>query len=401
MKTLFLICCLVSFSGIGQTLNRQLYTNYFKRLYTYEPSMIRENKIESLEVISTHKTGDSIISQEIKEKASFRKDGRPIQLITWDEYHRESMITNYSYDSLGNLVEYRCWVPKYSQHDENKELEQVFFHYEAERLTKVFSYSMKNGDNYSTLNYCDTLSYDPKQTKVSILRGNATGSKILFTSTPQFIYPVFATGNKQFTSTEKDLASKPVDKEMCWQKSCIYSNSVMKEIQRLTGRTCLNEVIVNGCLSLRALHFSKAEVEKPKQPSQLIDDQSNVDYFYIDTLEQKLVIQSSNTFSQPTSLEDMITSTTSTQQYDYSLRLLQVDEVRNCSRGQREHSNNSSQTFYTYFDFGLLKRKLKFQYWNNNAYNQIEIIKNESEQEPSKVNPAMIYEEKVEIKTWN
>jgi hypothetical protein len=184
MKGSIFIFCLVVFNGWSQTLSRQLYEHYFKGLYKYEPAMVRENNISSLEVFASEMLGDEVIYQGKKEWVDFRKDGRPIQQITWDVYHRDSIITDFSYDSLGNLVEFRQWIPKRSNMDPLRELEHAFFQYEVGYLIKVFSYSMKNGDNYSTLNYCDSLNYSADKQKVSILHGNANGTKVIFQKTP-------------------------------------------------------------------------------------------------------------------------------------------------------------------------------------------------------------------------
>lgn len=383
-----LLFCLTAFAGFSQTTDRYLYEYYFKQLYRYEPAMMRENKIDSLEVVSFQKRGDEETDQGRKEQLSFREDGRPIRQINRADYGKDSTVSDYSYDRLGNLVEFRRWIPKHISYQEDRVLERQFYQYENNQLVKVFSYAMVDGNNYLTLRFCDSLSYSQDLQKVTIMHGNADGSKVIFNKTPKFSYPFKAQNNTIFTATEKNRSDKPVDKESSWSVSCTYPNPELKEIQSRIKTSCLNPVFI------QAFQGSGARLTYNRK---VFDEKSTS--CFIDTLEQRLFVKSDMYFRLPTSLEDRETKTLSTDRYNFQMQLLISESVRESSRGQREHSRDSSQTFYFYFDFGLLQRKLQYHYpssvhreilYTDQTINTVfEELKNE---------PVVIFEDKVIIK---
>lgn len=387
-----LLFCLTAFAGFSQTTDRYLYEYYFKRLYTYEPAMMRENKIDSLEVVSFEKRGDEVTYRGRKEQISFRQDGRPIRQINRADYGKDSTVSDYSYDRLGNLVEFRRWIPKRISYQEDRVLERQFYQYESNQLVKVFSYAMVDGNNYLTLRFCDSLSYSPDLQKVTIIHGNADGSKVIFNKTPKFSYPFKAQNNTIFTATEKNRSDKPVDKESYWSVSCTYSNPELKEIQSRMKTTCLNPSVVQSFYMLQSKKALKITYDRAAFGL-------SADAFFIDTLEQRLFVKSEHHFRQPTSLEDRVAHTHSTDRYNFQMQLLITESIRESSRGQREHSRDSSQTFYFYFDFGLLQRKLQYiypssvhreiLYTDQTVFTVFEELKNE---------PVVIFEDKVIIK---
>lgn len=392
MKSTILLFCLVVFTGFGQTINRQLYERYFKQLYTYEPAMVRENNIDSLEVFYSKKWGDETWLQGKKESISFREDGRPIQRITWEIYDRDSVMEHYRYDSLGNLVEYRQWIPKGINEREDKVLRNQFYQYRDNLLINVFCYSMINGNNYLTLRFCDSLSYSADFQKITITHGGADGSEVIFNKIPQFSYPVKARNNTVFIATEKARPDKPVDKEIFWSAPCNYSVPELKEIQSRMKTPCLNPLVVQSFYMLQSKKDLKVTYDRAVLGL-------SVNAFFIDTLEQRLFVKNSRYSRQPTSLEDRETRTISTDRYNFQMQLLISESIEERSRGKREYSVDSSQTIYTYFNFGLLQRKLEYIYSGEKhrevvpAYGLIKsgefVFKNE---------PAAIFEEKVVIK---
>lgn len=358
--------------------------------------MIRENNINSLEVFASEKQGDEVTYQGKKEWVDFRKDGQPIQQITWDVYHRDSIITDYSYDSLGNLIEYFHWIPKRSRYEELKVLEQVFFQYEAGKLIKVLSYSMKNGDNYSTLNYCDSLSYSLDKQKVRILHGNANGTNVVYQKNPRFIYPFNTKIQIDLVATEQEQLDKPIDNEDSWSTPCNFINPDLKKIQSRIKNKCLNRGIITS--------YGFERISTPKVTFERSVFDSLTEVFFVDTLNQWLFIKSNSFFSQPTSLEDRITHTRSIDRYNFQMQLLISESIRETSRGQREYSHDNSQTFYTYFEFGLLRRKLEYHYPNYLPRGFVQVHsdqKNESDQPVFETEPILILEEKTVIKKWD
>ena len=365
-------------------LNRILYEQYFKSLYHYEPSIIRENNIAYLEVKSNRKIGDSLVFSRINQKASFREDGRPIHVVEWNEYPQDSMFKDYSYDSLGNLIEYRYWFPKEGIYGKKEigEISHLIFHYTDNLLTKVFGYSNSNGSNNSTLYLYDTLSYNLIEQKVSIFHGNA--NKII-----------------HYAFNEKESINKSTDKESIWETDCVYYNPALNELQRLTGKQCFNRDIINlfNGVSLGPLGFEPITKIQAMTFDTLNFFKDN-NAVFVDTLNQKIYIKQNFTTMQPTSLEDRITNTQSIQTYDYLLRLIQTESVRESSRGQREYSKDSSQTFYTYFNFGILQRKLEFHYIKTKYHTNLHITTSGKPELGEKEYFEFINEEETTIKTW-
>jgi hypothetical protein len=360
-----LFCC-ISYLGISKTNESEkqldkanpevqnfLYETYFKRLYKYEPSLIRENKIEILKIKMNRNTPGVDSISKLKQKVTFRKDGRPKQMVEWHEYYATPTIIDYSYDSLGNLVEYRHWTSvgyPSGTGKADREVERIFFNYHQNQLTNVFNYAQRNDNKYLTLNYCDSLSYHLENSKVKIIKGNGNHVNTRYKSKPSFIYPINKYGVKEFIASQSKV------------KECLYTNKTLRILQNITKLECLPKDIANFC---------KGELLWKMEPTndtlEVIFDRSSLssqkNTVYIDTVGREIFVKSHFSMSEPTSLENRITSTFTTQIYDYALVLRQTNEISESSRGIREYSKDSSQTYFTYFDFGLMQGKEQIHYY--------------------------------------
>lgn len=393
---------------LNQPLNRFLYERYFRNLYKYEPYLIRENRIAYLEVRRTEKIGDSVIFSKVTEKVFFRKDGRPSQVITgWDDNYQDSACTDYSYDSLGNLVEYRQWYRnKYNKETEVVK-EHLVFQYMNEQLTKVFRYSTSNGSGYLSLNFCDSLSYDLNEHRLSIVPCTPPWPVIVYGQKPQFNYTVDPNTISTYNFIEAENIDKPVDDENVWRKTdCVYYDPVLLELQSLTGKKCLNQDIVNACNGVCSgisglstfYHFEQTnELPKLTFNSAIFYKKENV--IFVDTVVQFIYVKQKFTTVKPTSLEDLVTTTSLIQLYDYSMRLMHVESVREHGRGP-EHGKDSTETFYTFYSSGLMQKKVEVHYYKNQYTITYGQSSGESSVQSMDYSPGMIYEEEIEIKTW-
>ncbi|MFT7612591.1 MAG: hypothetical protein ACI9J3_001554 [Parvicellaceae bacterium] len=372
-----LFCC-ISYLGISKTNESEkqldkanpevqnfLYETYFKRLYKYEPSLIRENKIEILKITMNRNTPGVEDTSNLKQKVTFRKDGRPKQMVEWHEYYATPTIIDYSYDSLGNLVEYRHWTSvgyPSGTGKADREVERIFFNYHQNQLTNVFNYSQRNSNKYLTLNYCDSLSYQLENLKVTIIKGNGNHINIRYQSNPRFVYPINKNSIREFITEKPEPLVELPGQEILRNKDCPYSNKTLIMLQEITGRKCLPKEIINACNE--GLFWS---MESTEDTLEVIFDRSSLssqkNTVYIDTVGQEIFVKSHYSMSEPTSLENRITSTFTTQIYDYALILRQTNEIRESSRGIREYSKDSSQTYFTYFDFGLMQGKEQIHYY--------------------------------------
>ena len=409
-KLITVLLCSLSCLGLSQTnkvdkksdegdkaVNRFIYETYFKRLYKYEPSIIQENKIETLTINAKRKTEGSPNSSKLKQKVLFRKDGRPKQMVEWYEHYPTPTITDYSYDSLGNLVEYRLRTSPGHPTGTGKlgrEIEHLFFTYNKNQLTKTFSYSQRKGYDYLTLNYCDSLSFQLENKKVSIIRGNANDSKIIFKSKPRFIYPIYKKKVNEFVATDPALVA-PVGQKSLWTQSCAYSNKTLIALQEITGLQCLNTDIVNVCKGVGVFWKTDSAVETPELIFDIKSLSTREDAIYVDTITKTIYVKTHFFISEPTSLENRNTSNETTQIYDYSLILRQTNEVRESSRGQREYIKDSTQTFFTYYDFGLVQRKVESSYYIRPRSDSGDLYIPEK-----KYYSVSTYEEETELKTW-
>jgi hypothetical protein len=374
-------------------LDRILYERYFKRLYKYEPAVIRENNISYLEVVSKQKIGDSLISTGLNHKIEFRKDGRPIQMTEWFDYHRDSLISDFSYDSLGNLLECHIWKPTFNYRNGEmikKDKSRNIFKYNNLSLYIVLNYDNNYSNRDLTLRSCDSLSYNIQNQKVSIFHGNSKRSIIIYKSNPTFIYPIHSDNTEYFEWITNRENEKPVDKESEWKLNCNYSKSVLKDLQKITGENCINRLLVSSVRGGGVNIFStgiQPEITSLEFIKENMISDNNI--IYVDTLQKLISVKQSFFISEPTSLENRNTSTNSIKTYDFAMRLVKIESVSQSSRGQFESSRDSSETYFTYYDFGLMKLKQEIHYNINHNGNQ---FNNEK---------SWIKEEETVIKRWN
>jgi len=349
----------------AKTVKQFLHETYFERLYTYEPVLMHRNFISSIKTTMSRYAKGADSTSKLKRQVTFRRDGRTKQLVEWYEYYQSPSITDFKYDGIGNLIEYRRWTSAgypngFGKAD--KEVERIFFQYDKNRLSHVFSYSQRNGQEYLTLNYCDSLSYQLNNSKVSIIRGNGNHEIHRYYLKPHFIYPVNKSYVNEFINDQTELLVELPGQKILKNDECPYSNQILITLQEITGIQCLPKNIVTA--SKGGLFWS---MEPPKDTMEVIFGDTNLqsqdNTIYIDTMGQKIYVKSHFFMSEPTSLENRNTSTFTTQIYDYDLILRETREIRESSRGVREYRKDSSKTSFEYFVFGLPKRKTENHYY--------------------------------------
>jgi hypothetical protein len=189
---------------------------------------------------------------------------------------------------------------------------------------------------------------------------------------------------------EQERIDKPTNNEKAWFKPRSYKDPEMRKIQLLMENKCLDYVITP--------YDDFGRDIRPKVTFERAAFDSLTSAFFIDTLERRLFIKSNSFFSQPTSLEDRITHTRSIDRYNFQMQLLISESIRETSRGQREYIRDSSQTFYTYFDFGLLQHKQEYHY---QTFPFGGIVHSNQTNQPAKKEPTLILEENVVIKHYD
>lgn len=376
MKTTSLLFLLfITSVGFGQSLERQLYTRYFKPLFNYEPAVIRKQKIESLTVQGSEYRKDSLTFTAVKERVVFRKDGRPISQVIYTDFHRDSILYDYRYDSLGNLVEFKKWKPK-NRWEKNDNVEQhFFFKYAQNRLEQVFSFYMNHDMNFELLQRCDSLKYESDEERITIYTGNEKGFKIGLSKDLRFIYPLNTGATRVLTALKNKALSLPVDDEILWNLSCEYGSENLKLIQKITGSKCVDKRIqqvsetINFC-STDSLYNTR--LKGTKIMSYMMEDSGTL---IIDTLNKELIVKSDLLSIQPTSMEDRVSRTISHQYFNYAMRLLRTESIHESSRGTREHVLDSSTVIFTYFDFGLIQMKQEEHQWRSTYDTNSETIR--------------------------
>lgn len=314
------MCPLISFS---QGLSRQLYKHYFERMFEYEPSLIRENNI--LKIIK-HKTlliGDSIVYNQVEDSTTFREDGRPVNRIYWYNNHRESILCNYTYDSLGNLTEVREWQSETGSTSQQERL-YIRFNYNSKQLKTIFRYRGNYRENYLMMESCDSLNYLKNKPQVEIYTG-CISQNIIFSAD---IPPVFVPyeNNKQILDyTITGNSEKPIDKKAVWENEnrCNYDYiPALAELKKITGRNCFPSTMLN------AIH---PQMVKTMENDSIIEFgfmklsdsiEPLGDILHIDKKNQTIKLQTIEVQHIPTSMEDYITQYRTIFHYDFSLKLV-------------------------------------------------------------------------------
>lgn len=377
--------------NLNKPLDRFLYETYFKQLFKYEPAMIRENHISHLKVISKQKIGDSLISSSVNHKILFRQDGRPMQMVEWSTYYHDSLITDYSYDSLNNLIECNVWSPSHKYAMNGKLIKsRSQFIYQGRKLFKVLNFYNPNGGNNLQLNRYDSLSSSLFESKITIFYGALAKANVIVNPNSHKLPLVKFNRFQVYNFVESN--EKYFDDESFWAVECTFMDTTLIKLQKLTGNLCFSNYEVN-VIKNNGNIFSPFENENlpihPKLNQNMVKIGKQL---YIDTSEQRIYKYQNFFYSEPTSLENRNTSTNSVSIYNYAMRLLKVESVRESSRGQYEYGKDSSETYFSYFDFGLLQLKQEFHYNTNRFGNQLNNEKNEN---------VWIKEEETVIKRWD
>lgn len=146
MKHVIFFFCILSLKASAQTAQEQLLDTYVNGVFLYEPAFIAKNKIAAVSTYETRLREDSVLYSYELDRMLFRKDGKPVRTCSWIDFHRDSVWTDFTYDSLGNLVEMRRWKNRINQKEEFEriyKLCEVYFQYFdnglQKRKTKVFT----------------------------------------------------------------------------------------------------------------------------------------------------------------------------------------------------------------------------------------------------------------------
>ena len=392
MKQLSILLCLIAYAAPAQTLEEQPLGKC-EEYFTYEPSFIRENKIASLTIYETELTGDSVtLFPREKESNTFRKDGRPLHTCFWTDSHRDSVWTDFKYDSLGNLIEMNRWRPS-GLYQKNKETERVVWKYDGVKLTGVFRYNCARTASYLTLVSCDSVIYSEQGIPAEIWTGVTEGI-IPYMENPVFIYPV-VNKSKPGSSFYREKNEKRIYvRDRCTSPCNYFHRPALQKLSEVTGIKCVPCAIEHRLPShlikvkdtLGIIEFvSKPDandsrnvmkrlprkrawigMEKSSDDWEAVDTVPGLDYsefIRMDTNLQKIRVQTVGINVQPTSMEDIVTYTRMILHYDFSFNLL-LEEVYQADLGrQYGHSSRaeykSHETLYQYFDNRLQKQSVE------------------------------------------
>lgn len=371
MKQLLVLFSLLTFTCHAQSLERQIYAYYFKQFFAYEPAMIRENAITSISVHESQIRDSKVVYQRVKERITFRDDGRPILHVSVDPGYGDSIYKAYTYDEKGNLTAYRNWSAASHKAKTHRDLAQTHFMYEGNRLIKVFYSYSDSYSNNTYLHHCDSLIYNDKNQTITVLQEYAIGKMIPYEKLSYAFSKKNSNPKETVTYNEVYSPNKPVDKEALWATAINYTQKELKNLQRITQCTDLSNLLkVTACQG----SFSDSSLVVNNGLQTTDEPYAYLNYttchLAIDSIARKVYC---NTFSggmQPTSLEDRVFSTHDRHTFDYTMRLLQTERLFESSRGSYERHKDSSITYYAYYENGLLERKLELHYTHYGFDNQ-------------------------------
>jgi hypothetical protein len=361
MKQLMLIFCLIPLTSESQTPQEELLGKY-EEYSVYEPVFIRENKIASIIIYESETFGDSMMFNREKEVFHFRKDGRPLYTCSWTDSHRDSIWTDFKYDSLGNLIAMQRWKP--GLYEKNEETDRIIWKYNAAKLSGVFRYSRARTTDYLSLISCDSVIYSEKGVPVEVWTGGTEGIT-LCRENPVFIYPVITKKKLELTPGEV-VQGKQIYIRDRLRSPCDYRYwTALRKMSEATGWRCIPYVISFRLKMGMAKTIDSAGIiefvsDRYRDTSLTLDNRNRV---RIDTNLRKIRIQTVNIHSQPTSLEDIVTYSRTIIHLDFSFRVL-LEEVYQADLG-RQYGHSSRQeykiheTYFQYFDNGLQKQVLQ------------------------------------------
>ncbi|MFY7990757.1 MAG: hypothetical protein ACOVO3_08480 [Fluviicola sp.] len=378
MKYFFILFLLVSSSVFGQSIERQLYTRYFKALFPYEPAMVREQKLEEITEWRTDQWQHVTLTKRTK-LALFRADGRPTFYAERQPFGGDSLISTYSYDSLNNLVEYKSWSSHNVSQQGTKYNTHYVFTYSGNRLQKVLLYAYDESWSSKRLVYAHTLTYSPDLKHVTINNGKTV------------------TTLQEIGDWSKKVQA--VDKEELWKTNCQYADTSLRVLQRFYQIACLDEVLKAGLNQQHILYQFNVQ-NSGKLVYNEADFSKQTVGFYLDTVKKELFSKSVTSMSEPTSLADRFTHTATLSHFSPSLQLDYTITTREVSRGNyeyngyNEYSIDSIQSFYTYTPFGWQQQRIEYHY----PTHQMQLQTNGTESEKSSYMPNYVLKEWMEWK---
>jgi hypothetical protein len=365
MKSILALLCLIPALSFSQSLERQIYQHYFERIFRYEPSFIRENKISGVVTRKIEMIGDSVVYNEIEDSMTFRRDGRPILQYTWSNTHQLCTMTGFFYDSLGNLLSYSPWLLCGKNADQGESAQEVFV-YDSCKLIKHYSVGVpykqyevrslsdeamretnltfgKSPEALPLIVYSgDSIVYDGKEKKVTILHASYQELEIPYSSRSlPSVSQKLIDYREILYSGQDNYGNKPLDKKAVWEKNkCDYREPVLQKICNVTGLKCLPTEFLTGCFGFqfRIHDLENGTMRKTVDNADLVEFVSEADTsgFYRDSLDMRTIIridfqnkkielQTAVIFYPQTSVS-RVTYYRTIYHYDFSLRLLWKDE---------------------------------------------------------------------------
>ncbi|MFT5859654.1 MAG: hypothetical protein ACI865_001758 [Flavobacteriaceae bacterium] len=144
--------------------------------FAYDPEVVEDSKIQSIEKIVFALLGDTLDGGMILERSSFRRDGRPETTENFKTYLSDSSIIKFKYDSLFRLVERVLLKPptKYPRtRDENRVHEIIKWEYKEDSITKRLHFVAPRrnvSDNETLVLFnCDSIQYSALDTSITVL----------------------------------------------------------------------------------------------------------------------------------------------------------------------------------------------------------------------------------------
>ena len=400
MKLILALLWMIPALSFSQSLERQIYQHYFERIFRYEPSFIRENKISGIVTRKIEMIGDSVVYNEVEDSMTFRRDGRPIHEYIWSNAHQLCTVVGFFYDSLGNLLSYSPWLLCGENADIQGENAQEVFVYDSCKLIKHYSVGVpyKHYEVSSLSNEAmretnltfgkspgalplivysgDSIVYDEMEKKATIFHASYQELEIPYSSRSlPSVFQKLIDYRERLYSGQDNCGNKPLDKKAVWEKNnCNYREPALQKICKVTGLKCLPMEFLTICsgFQFRIDDLESGTMRKTCDNADLAEFVSEADTsgFYRDSLDlrtiiridfqnKKIELQTAVIFYPQTSIS-RVTYHRTIYHYDFSLRLLWKDEY---IKGLSEPFHNASgkeQTIYEYHKNGLLKRKMTF-----------------------------------------
>lgn len=413
MKTCFLILTLgISNSFFAQDLEEAVRHYYLDEHFRYDPNLIRQEQIASIDKTEFHYRYDSIyyqiynpVQQELAaaieerfrqepdsserglllERHLFREDGRPLRIEHMKTWRSDSMLIEFRYDSLNNLVQKTVWQPSKNPPYKMRENEVFQWEYQGKKLVGFYRYLTPNeSPDRLMLFTCDSVAYDTANASVTLFTNHERHRKKTDTyfHRDSFVRPVQTKltfyPNYKPKSSIVEYTSR-IDKKQF--DSCGYSNPKLPDlIAGQTGfRTCFspdlpwlhstfNKVVKSD--SLTEIYLAETGIwDKSGFFPQL--DSNNVIRIY--PKEQRLTVQTVGEWMSIKQAGNEHHYTREVKHYDFQMRLLMTERFRAdhmqgeysqryltepvdiANPPQKTNFERYERECYEYYDNGLLK----------------------------------------------